>query len=276
MQIAWNAFGVKNSVHRNLSSASALHDATTDRRRPRFGKSECRPFSRAESHAIVFSFRRARRPGSKGALAGARAGEKRPPRKRFDLRSGDRRAIEPRRRDRSDQPGLAIPGRRRGDALSSQLGLLSLAHLEPREHSGSAARSCILRYCAHLRNLRSARSHRGAACRRRGIPYLLEPMGMFRPMVRNLALKRAYRRLFGRIALCAGRRGWWRHRVQEAKRADRRRNPPQKISVRRNGIELPQLSGAAGAFRRQYGRFRGKTFWCCFSAESLKRRVRNC
>ncbi len=26
---------------------------------------------------------------------------------------------------------------------------------------------------------------------------MLEPMGMFRPLVRNLALKRAYRQLFG-------------------------------------------------------------------------------
>src|SRR5689334_6129556 len=35
------------------------------------------------------------------------------------------------------------------------------------------------------------------ACRQIGIPYLVEPMGMFRPMVRNLALKWLYRRLLG-------------------------------------------------------------------------------
>ena len=34
-------------------------------------------------------------------------------------------------------------------------------------------------------------------CRRRGIPYLVEPMGMYRPIVRSLRLKRLYHLLFG-------------------------------------------------------------------------------
>ena len=90
-----------------------------------------------------------------------------------------------------------------------------------------------------------------AACRRRGIPYVLEPMGMFRPLVRNLALKRAYRRLFGEsVALGAAR--LVATSVQEEKELIEEGISPRKISVRRNGIELPQPSGDAGGFRRQY------------------------
>ena len=91
-----------------------------------------------------------------------------------------------------------------------------------------------------------------AACRRRGIPYVHEPMGMFRPMVRNLTLKRAYRRLFGE-SLALGAARLVATSVQEEKELIEEGIPPRKISVRRNGIELPQLSGAAGAFRRKHG-----------------------
>ncbi|MDR7550697.1 MAG: glycosyltransferase, partial [Armatimonadota bacterium] len=36
-----------------------------------------------------------------------------------------------------------------------------------------------------------------AFCRRWRVPYVLEPLGMFRPIVRNIGLKHAYRRLLG-------------------------------------------------------------------------------
>jgi len=91
-----------------------------------------------------------------------------------------------------------------------------------------------------------------AACRRRAIPYVLEPMGMFRPMVRNLGLKRAYRRLFGE-SVVRGAARLVATSVQEEKELIEEGIPPRKISVRRNGIELPQLSGAAGAFRCKHG-----------------------
>ena len=90
------------------------------------------------------------------------------------------------------------------------------------------------------------------ACRRRGIPYVVELMGMFRPIVRNFALKRAYRRLFGESVVCRAAR-LVATSVQEEKELTEEGIPPRKISVRRNGIELPQLPGRAGEFRRKYG-----------------------
>ena len=91
-----------------------------------------------------------------------------------------------------------------------------------------------------------------AACRRKGIPYVVEPMGMFRPIVRSLALKRAYRLLFGE-SVARGAARLVATSAQEQRELIEEGIPPQKISVRRNGIELPQLSGKTGEFRRKYG-----------------------
>ncbi len=89
------------------------------------------------------------------------------------------------------------------------------------------------------------------ACVARGIPYVVEPMGMFRPIVRSLWLKRVYHELFGRTLL------------ERASRiiatSDQERDelvhggiPGQKILLRRNGIEVPDSLPARGAFRRQW------------------------
>jgi len=40
-----------------------------------------------------------------------------------------------------------------------------------------------------------------AACRKRSLPYVLEPIGMFVPIVRNVWLKRMYHALWGRPLL---------------------------------------------------------------------------
>src|SRR5580704_16161125 len=40
------------------------------------------------------------------------------------------------------------------------------------------------------------------ACRRAGVPYVFEPMGMFRPIVRNVVLKSVYRQFFGKSVAC--------------------------------------------------------------------------
>lgn len=89
------------------------------------------------------------------------------------------------------------------------------------------------------------------ACRQKGIPYLVEPMGMFRPMARNLALKWLYRRAFGESVL----RGAARivaTSLQEQKELIEEGVAPGKIVVRRNGVELPKIPPVRGAFRRQW------------------------
>jgi glycosyltransferase involved in cell wall biosynthesis len=89
------------------------------------------------------------------------------------------------------------------------------------------------------------------ACRQKGIPYLVEPMGMFRPMVRNLALKWLYRRALGESVL----RGAGRvvaTSLQEQKELIEEGVVPEKIVVRRNGVELPRIPPVHGAFRRQW------------------------
>jgi len=91
-----------------------------------------------------------------------------------------------------------------------------------------------------------------AACRRRGIPYVVEPMGMFRAIIRNLALKRAYRLSIGE-SVARGAARLVATSAQEQRELIEEGIPPQRIAVRRNGIELPRFSLARGEFRRKYG-----------------------
>lgn len=89
------------------------------------------------------------------------------------------------------------------------------------------------------------------ACRRMGVPYIVEPMGMFRPIVRNLALKWFYRRLLGETVIG----GAWRliaTSLQEQRELIEEGIPPSRITVRRNGIELPKSPIASGAFRNRW------------------------
>src|ERR1700688_1175967 len=44
------------------------------------------------------------------------------------------------------------------------------------------------------------------ACRRAGVPYVVEPMGMFRPIIRSIALKRIYRLAFSNAMVRGARR----------------------------------------------------------------------
>jgi len=89
------------------------------------------------------------------------------------------------------------------------------------------------------------------ACRRSGVPYVIEPMGMFRPIVRNIALKRAYRRLLGDSMVRAARR-LVATAPQEQKALMEEGVPSEKIVVRRNGIEPPERLPVCGTFRRQW------------------------
>jgi glycosyltransferase involved in cell wall biosynthesis len=89
------------------------------------------------------------------------------------------------------------------------------------------------------------------ACRKEGIPYIFEPMGMYRPMVRNLALKWVYRRAFGQSVM-GGAVRVVATSIQEQKELVEERVAPKKIIVRRNGVELPKRPSAPGVFRSQW------------------------
>lgn len=93
-----------------------------------------------------------------------------------------------------------------------------------------------------------------APCRRWRVPYVLEPLGMFRPIVRNIALKRAYRSLLGRpVAAGAARVIATSELEREELLADG--VPAAKVVVRRNGVEPPgpEEAPSPGVFRRDAG-----------------------
>jgi glycosyltransferase involved in cell wall biosynthesis len=89
------------------------------------------------------------------------------------------------------------------------------------------------------------------ACRRLQIPYIIEPIGMFRPIVRSIALKRVYQRLFGNT-LIRGARRIVATSVQEQNELVEGGVPAEKVVIRRNGIESPNCLPAQGRFRRQW------------------------
>ncbi len=88
-------------------------------------------------------------------------------------------------------------------------------------------------------------------CRRRGLPYVVEPMGMFRPIVRSLALKRLYHGVFGN-SLVAGACFLVATSEQERRELIEGGVAASRIVVRRNGIDLPQEIPSRGEFRRQF------------------------
>jgi glycosyltransferase involved in cell wall biosynthesis len=91
-----------------------------------------------------------------------------------------------------------------------------------------------------------------AECVKRGIPYVLEPIGMFVPIVRNLRLKRAYHSLYGRklfdqaSAIVATSE----QEVEELASGGVLRG---KIMLRRNGVETPASLPDRGVFRKKLG-----------------------
>jgi glycosyltransferase involved in cell wall biosynthesis len=92
----------------------------------------------------------------------------------------------------------------------------------------------------------------GLRCHGLGIPYVVEPMGMFRPIMRNIAIKRLYHNVFDHnfiararflIATCS----------QEKSEFMDAGIPESRIVVRRNGIDLPASLPPRGSFRRARG-----------------------
>lgn len=91
-----------------------------------------------------------------------------------------------------------------------------------------------------------------AACVRRKIPYVLEPIGMFVPIVRNLRLKKIYhawwgRRMFERASAVVATS------EQETNELASGDVPHEKIKLRRNGVEAPASWPERGVFRKRMG-----------------------
>jgi glycosyltransferase involved in cell wall biosynthesis len=91
-----------------------------------------------------------------------------------------------------------------------------------------------------------------AACRVRNLPYVLEPIGMFVPIVRSLRLKGLYHLVWGR-RLFEGASAVIATSDQEAEELAAGGVPEAKITLRRNGVEVPESWPRAGAFRKAHG-----------------------
>jgi glycosyltransferase involved in cell wall biosynthesis len=89
------------------------------------------------------------------------------------------------------------------------------------------------------------------ACRQQKIPYVVEPMGMFRPIVRSLAIKWFYRRVLGE-SVVRGAARLVATSDQEQRELIEEGIAREKIVIRRNGIALPERLPARGEFRRQW------------------------
>ena len=91
-----------------------------------------------------------------------------------------------------------------------------------------------------------------AAARARNIPYVVEPIGMFVPIVRNVWLKRMYHSLLGR-RLFAGARIVVATSLLEVEHLAAAGVPREKIVMRRNGVDAPEVWPLRGKFRANLG-----------------------
>ncbi|HET9995282.1 MAG TPA: glycosyltransferase, partial [Candidatus Acidoferrum sp.] len=91
-----------------------------------------------------------------------------------------------------------------------------------------------------------------AACRARKVPYVIEPIGMFVPIVRNLWLKRMYHLVWGRT-LFQGASAVIATSDQEVEEVVAGGVSRDKVVLRRNGVEVPASLPAPGTFRETQG-----------------------
>ena len=91
-----------------------------------------------------------------------------------------------------------------------------------------------------------------SACRRSGTPYVVEPIGMFVPIVRNFLLKRMYHLALGQKML-RGSRKIIATSPQEVTELAASGLPAERILVRRNGVEVPETLPERGKFRAAAG-----------------------
>jgi glycosyltransferase involved in cell wall biosynthesis len=91
-----------------------------------------------------------------------------------------------------------------------------------------------------------------AACLKKKLPYVLEPIGMFVPIVRSLRLKRIYHTLFGR-RLFEEASAIVATSEQEVEELVSGGVAREKIALRRNGVETPASWPERGTFRKGLG-----------------------
>ncbi len=91
-----------------------------------------------------------------------------------------------------------------------------------------------------------------AACRRSATPYVVEPIGMFVPIIRNFLLKRMYHLALGQRML-RGSGTIIATSPQEVAELASSGLPPEKIVIRRNGVEVPEALPERGKFRAAAG-----------------------
>ena len=89
------------------------------------------------------------------------------------------------------------------------------------------------------------------ACGKRSMPYVVEPIGMFVPIVRNVWLKRMYHALWGRRML-VGASAVVATSDQEMEELAAGGVSRQKVRLRRNGVEAPSSWPARGSFRKAH------------------------
>ncbi len=89
-------------------------------------------------------------------------------------------------------------------------------------------------------------------CRRYKLPYVVEPIGMFVPIVRSLWLKRMYHSFLGQTML-RGCRFLVVTSDQEQAELVSAGSPRERIVLRRNGVDAPTALPERGKFRAAYG-----------------------
>lgn len=90
------------------------------------------------------------------------------------------------------------------------------------------------------------------ACVESGVPYVVEPIGMFVPIVRNVWMKRLYHRWYGKRMLENAARVIATS-DQEIEELANGGVPREKVLLRRNGVMKPEKLPERGKFRRKYG-----------------------
>ena len=135
--------------------------------------------------------------------------------------------------------GIRSERRWRGSHLSSDTRPISSAHMESGGCRVLPGALLPLYDIVHIYGLYDLIGPRVAsACRRIARPYVVEPMGMFQPIVRNILLKRLYHAVLGG-AMLGGAARLIATAEQERQELLAGGIPDSKIVVRRNGIDVP-------------------------------------